>query len=106
MPINKPIPRDRRAISISVRWVGGHTTIAISPDELAAYNADPDGFVAGYFGLRPDQYTEYMEVDGAPLCGATTKKGAPCSVMLGPVQMDIGSWLSLHREQYCKSHGG
>jgi hypothetical protein len=105
-PINKPVPHDKRAISFSVRWVGGHTTITVGPDELAAYNADPDAFVAAHFGLRRGQCTEHIEVDGAMSCGATTKKGTLFSVMLGPVQMDVGSWLALHREQYCKSHGG
>lgn len=106
MRINTPIGMDQRAVSITVRSVGGHTSITISPNELAKYNADPDAFVAQHLGLTPAQYAEYIEVDGAPLCGATTKKGVPCSVMLGRIQMDVGSWLALHREQYCKSHGG
>ena len=74
--------------------MGGYTSIAISPNELDSYNADPDGFVAKRFGLTPTKYAEYIEVDGAPLCGATTKKGTPCSVMLGHIQMDVGPWLA------------
>lgn len=106
MAINKPIGMHDRLIAISVRSVGGHTTIMISPSELARYNADPDGLVAERLGLTAAQYAEYIKLDGAALCGATTKKGTQCSVMLAPTQMDPGSWLALHREQYCKSHGG
>lgn len=106
MSINTPLPLMQAKVELRIRAAGGNRSIMVTVEELAAYNADPDKFAAENFGLTVPQYEEWIAVDGAPLCGATTKAGKLCSVMLGRVQMGPDEWLALHREQYCHAHGG
>src|SRR5262245_132137 len=39
---------------------GGGSTVFLSADQLARYNADPDGYAAKYFGLSLEEYYTYV----------------------------------------------
>ncbi|MBZ9757844.1 hypothetical protein LB524_21390 [Mesorhizobium sp. ESP6-5] len=71
-----------RAAGISfvsyVRAPGGSTTIVLEPNDVPAFIEDRDSFAAKHFGVSRQQYLDWVETDGAPRCGATTKKGTRC----------------------------
>lgn len=104
MPINAPVPDSKAKISLCVRRPGGYLSIEIALSDLSKYNADPDGFVADYFGLSAAEYVEWIDLDGAPLCGSKTKAGKLCKVPVGRVQSGAGTWAAEHRASYCHLH--
>ena len=106
MAINSKVDIDQMWLPLSVNTPGGSQTVSIRLHELHQYNDDPDAFVAQYFGMSLAQYVEWVELDGAPLCGANTRAGKPCKSMIGRIQMGAEQWLATHREGYCKAHGG
>jgi hypothetical protein len=83
---------------------GGHT-IGLTAGEASTYDSHPDSFAAQHFGLTIDQYREWVRLDGAALCGATTRAGKPCGCILGN-QLDASDWARRHRKEFCHSHLG
>src|SRR4051812_26093523 len=80
----------------------------LDEDEVARYNADPDGFAAKHFGFDDvDDYREWVVCNGAPLCSERTKSGKPCARRIGdPLNHPPRDWLTFHRSRPCQKHGG
>ena len=83
----------------------GGETIGLSDADAAAYDADPDGWAARYYRLTLEQYYEWVENYGVPLCRGTTKAGKPCGAAVAGQQPSAGAWLALHRKRLCTAHG-
>lgn len=91
---------------VSVRVPGGGETVAVPSSSVAQYVDDPQGFAAKHFGVTKEQYLLWVEMDGLPQCGATTKNGARCkNGVSGGSQRSIAEWLHLDGD-YCAVHGG
>jgi hypothetical protein len=81
--------------------------LSVDKREAAAYDADPDGWVADYLGLTIAEYYEFVDRDGIAMCGATTKAGRPCRnhVTGHPWRLEADQWRALHRKELCATHG-
>lgn len=89
-----------------VRAPGGSATISLEPDDVPAFIEDRDSFAARHFGVSRQQYLDWVATDGAPRCGATTKKGTRCqNSVSGGIQRTIEEWVKLDGG-YCAVHGG
>ena len=85
---------------------GGSTTIGLEPDDVPAFIQDRDTFAAKHFGVTRQQYLDWVATDGAPRCGAVTKRGTRCqNSVRGGIQRTIEEWAKLDGE-YCPVHGG
>jgi hypothetical protein len=74
-------------------------------EEAAAFDADPDVWAANYFGVTVEQYHEWCDCDGRPLCSATTKSGKPCGqIVAGFGQLDARDFVTMHRAHRCRVH--
>jgi len=110
MQLDKQTITAMRAAGISfvtyVRAPGGSATISLEPDDVFAFVQDRDAFAAKHFGVTRQQYLDWVETDGAPRCGATTKKGTRCqNSVRGGIQRTIEEWVHLDGG-YCPVHGG
>ncbi len=103
MPINSPDSYSRE-ITVYLRSQGGGTEISVSEDQLRDFKTDPDEFAAKQFGLSKEEYVEWIELHGQPLCGATTRKGKPCRSGLRGYHLSAGEWIKRHRADYCAAH--
>jgi hypothetical protein len=83
----------------------GGETIGLSDADAAAYDADPDGWAARYYRLTLEQYYEWVENYGVPLCRGITKAGKPCGAAVARQQPSAAAWLALHRKRLCTAHG-
>jgi hypothetical protein len=107
MQINKPITD---AVFWTEIWfksaISGNKGKLVSADELERFNRDPDGFAASEFGMTVVDYREWIALGGMALCGGMTRAGMPCSTSLAGMGLNPADWRALHREEYCKQHGG
>lgn len=85
---------------------GGGNTLYLDNEEAEHYNADPDAFAASHFGLSKIEYLQWVDLDGAPLCGHRTKGGDLCRNMTGGYQLRALEWKARHRKLFCTSHRG
>ncbi|MGM5027701.1 hypothetical protein AB8B02_15885 [Tardiphaga sp. 862_B3_N4_1] len=85
---------------------GGGNFLYLDNEKAERYNADPDAYAADHFGLSKIEYMQWIDLDGAPLCGHRTKKGDLCRNMTGGYQLRAGEWQKRHRRLFCASHGG
>jgi hypothetical protein len=92
--------------TIGIRIPGGHSTLLIEPDEIERYTADPDGYAAECCGLSKFDYLQWLDLDGAPLCGHRTAGGNLCRHIISRVQMNAAEWKAVHRVGRCPTHGG
>lgn len=84
---------------------GGHN-IMISAADVPLFVQDRVGFAAKVLGTSREQYVAWVESDGAPRCGAITKRGTRCqNIIKGGVQRPIAEWIELEGS-YCSVHGG
>ncbi len=83
---------------------GGGNTLYLDSEEAKRYNADPDAFAASHFGLNKIEYLQWVDLDGAPLCGHRTKGGDLCRNMTGGYQLGAPEWKARHRKLFCASH--
>jgi hypothetical protein len=83
---------------------GGSRSLHIDESQIPEYNANPDAFVAKHFGMTVQEYREWVQLDGMPLCGTITKKGSFCRNPVGRIQMKAKEWLAKHRICYCTVH--
>jgi len=86
---------------------GGATVYIDNPAEAARCNADPDAYAAEVLGLASkQQYYEWLSTRVFALCGATNKKGKPCSnvVQGGNCDFDTEMWRRRHRHEPCSIH--
>jgi hypothetical protein len=74
--------------------------------EVDSYNADPDLYAAAMHGLSKIEYLQWVDLDGAPLCGHRTRTGDLCRHVIGRVQLGAQEWLATHRKGRCPAHGG
>lgn len=102
-PINKPVVHDPRTL-VCFAIPGGSDSLYLTPEQLHEYNADPDLYVANCLGLHIEDYRDYIELDGAPGCAATSKSGKYCRNTIGAVQQPLERWLLLHRNVLCHVH--
>jgi hypothetical protein len=110
MILDKQTIASMRSAGISfvshVRSPGGSTAVVLAPDDVSQFIQDRDTFAAQHFGVSRQQYLDWVETDGAPRCGATTKKGKRCANFVkGGIQRTIEEWVELDGG-YCIVHGG
>src|ERR1700751_603024 len=55
-------------------------------------------------GLTVDEFREWSELNGTPLCGHELPHGGVCRQVAGPTQLSPRAWLHLHRAGRCRSH--
>ena len=103
--INKPIDPNDCAYLVCLEHPCGGETLEIGRRELDTYNADPDRYAAKHFGFATaDEYREWIETNGTPLCSERTKSGHPCRQMVSRGQLDPAEWKQLHRNVACWMH--
>jgi hypothetical protein len=71
---------------------------------MQRYNENPDRYMAQAMGFETaESYFEYLDSNGAALCGGLTKTGKPCKAVVKycwkPEQ-----WQQLHRKALCRTH--
>jgi hypothetical protein len=105
-PMNGP-DRIGTIVVANVARPGGGEDHYLREEDISRFRDDPDAFAAELYGLTKAQYREWVALDGAALCGGTSKSGKPCrnSAAAGLIsQLDAHSWLKWHRNGYCRSH--
>lgn len=85
---------------------GGWRRLTLNELEASRYNMDPDAYAAALCGLTKFEYLQWVDLDGAPLCGHRTKSGDLCRNIIGPIQLDAREWKARHRKLNCVAHGG
>lgn len=83
---------------------GGNTIFITTPEEAAHYNADPDAYAAEHFGLSKIDYLQWIDTDGAALCGHRTKGGDLCRNLVSRIQLGAKEWKAKHRKALCTTH--
>jgi hypothetical protein len=83
---------------------GGGNDIYFDEQEAHKYNADPDGYAARHFGLTKIEYLQWIDLDGAPLCGHRTAGGDLCRNLTGGNQLRASEWKARHRKFRCATH--
>ena len=81
-------------------------TTYLDDEEAERYNADPDAYAASHFRLSKIEYLQWVDLEGAPLCGHRTKGGDLCCNMTSGYQLRATEWKARHRKLFCTSHGG
>lgn len=94
------------SFSVNISVPGGGHNILISASEVPFFVQDRIGFSAKAVGASREQYVAWVESDGAPRCGAITRKGTRCqNIVKGGIQRPIAEWIELEGS-YCSVHGG
>jgi hypothetical protein len=84
----------------------GTKTIFLEVDDLQRIVADRIQFVADHLGVTKSQYLDWIEAEGMPRCGATTRNGTPCQNFIsGGGPLPAQRWLKLDGRR-CYNHGG
>ena len=84
---------------------GGGETLYLDLEEAETYNADPDLYAAAHFGfLSAEQYREWINTDGAALCGERTTSGRMCKRTVSRFQLTPNEWMDRHRRVACSMH--
>src|ERR1700730_9284600 len=87
--------------------VAGCGGFQMDEDEYADFERrvarDRDGTLAGLFGLSPDEYLEWLAVDGDALCNRLTKQRKPCRGIVCH-HAEPAVWRSRHRQEPCAAH--
>ena len=85
--------------------VPGEMTIELDEDQAAEYNTDPDAYAARYLGLAKFEYLLWVDLGGAPLCGARTAGGELCrNTVPGGTRLSASEWKARHRKAFCAIH--
>jgi hypothetical protein len=83
---------------------GGGENTWLDDNEVAEYNGDPDLFAAKYYGFATvDEYCEWLDAGGAPLCSELTKTGRLCRNSTGMAYRSE-DWRQRHRAAPCFLH--
>jgi hypothetical protein len=73
--------------------------------DIDRYNADPDLFVACYFGFKTvDEYREWVALWGAALCSERTRSGRLCRNAVTGYTESAEEWRARHRAAPCAVH--
>jgi hypothetical protein len=84
---------------------GGGITIELDEDQAAEYNADLDACAARFVGLAKFEYLLWVDLNGAPLCGARTTGGELCrNAGAGGTQFSASEWKARRRKAFCATH--
>jgi hypothetical protein len=97
-------PAEFALVNIAVPGGGQDQTFPL--EDVATYNADPDGYAANLLGLTKREYLEWVDLDGVPLCGHRTQSGDLCRNLTGGSQLRAPKWKERHRKRFCHLHGG
>lgn len=98
-------PKATKIWIANVSVPGGYNTIFLADErEAHQYDADPDAFAGWHFGLSKIDYLQWVELDGAPLCGHRTKGGDLCRNTVGRIQLKAKEWKARHRKVFCAHH--
>jgi len=90
---------------VNIAIPGGRVKIELDDAQAAEYNTDPDAYAARYLGLTKFEYVLWVDLDGAPLCGARTQGGDLCrNAVPGGVQLPASEWKARHRKDFCATH--
>lgn len=93
-------------IRISFPVPGGGREMLIPATEQANYSANPTAYLANYFGVSEVDFIRWVETDGTPFCGETTKSGRKCrNIVSGGSQRSLRDWIELDGG-CCAVHGG
>lgn len=80
-------------------------TIELDEDQAAEYNADPDAYAARFVVLAKFEYLLWVDLNGAPLCGARTTGGELCrNAGVGGTQFSVSEWKARRRKAFCATH--
>jgi hypothetical protein len=77
--------------------------VYLDPNEIEAFNANPDAYAARHCGLSLEEYREWIRLNGAVLCGCQTRAGRPCRSAVC-VTNDPREWRERHRAEACWVH--
>jgi hypothetical protein len=72
---------------VNIAVPGGWQDQSFPLEDVAVYNADPDGYAANLLRLTKMEYLEWLDLDGAPLCGHRTQGGDLCRNLTGGSQL-------------------
>jgi hypothetical protein len=90
---------------VNIAIPGGRVNIELDDAQAAEYNTDPDAYAARHLGLTKFEYVLWVDLDGAPLCGARTQGGDLCrNAVPGGVQLPASEWKARHRKDFCATH--
>jgi len=104
--INAPVtePEQIWSVYLVTRRDGCGQNVYLGDDEIARYNADPDGFAANHFGFENvEDYREWVETSNAALCSERTKNGKLCGNSIG-MTYKPEVWRERHRSGPCFLH--
>lgn len=80
----------------------------LTGEDIAAAILDGVNLAARVSGLTPDEYAEWIELNGRVRCSARTAHGKQCRrTVSGPMIFDPLEWKALrYSAPYCPTHGG
>ena len=85
---------------------GGSDTVALKPNEIAAFINDSADWFSRRHGASKEQYLDWVLTEGEPRCSSTTLKGGRCkNGVSGGVQRSLEVWLQ-EDGGLCQVHGG
>lgn len=74
----------RKLVELNVRFSTSHATesggceVSMSGEDVIAYAADPDAFLAKHYGVSKDDYLGWHASNYRVICAGKTAKGQPC----------------------------
>ena len=84
----------------------GDASMVLQAEELGQFCEDPEGYFALMNGATKEEYSQWVDTEGTPRCGARNAKGERSKdVVSGGIQMSLEHCL---REDggFCRVHGG
>lgn len=99
--------RNKPAEPIWVAFIavpGGANRLHLDEREAAKFNSDPDGYAAKEVDLSKVEYLQWIDTDGAALCGHRTKGGDLCRNLVSRIQLSAKEWKAKHRTGLCATH--
>lgn len=92
----------------NVRTVYGGTDIFLRPDELEAFDANPDAIAAQHLGVSLDVYLAWLSSGGDVQCSKKTQSGRTCLKSIsGGVIDNPRDWIqAVQSNPACVQHGG
>jgi len=73
------------------------------PDEVLAYEKDPDAFEASVFGITFEQLIAFRRADGRLRCSALKKDGSQCQRLLHS-EFYADQWVKRSKKIRCPAH--
>jgi hypothetical protein len=90
------------------RAPGGYSSHSVTALDVAAHIVGEINLPASLNGLSPEEYEEWVRLDGSVQCYATTRAGRRCERYVpGRSQRGSQEWKRLNDTRpYCTIHGG